>query len=50
MNAEEFIMIANEKLANADRDPVAEVNSGRPKVDTDWQKAVLNTQCIPDGP
>ena len=46
MNAEEFIMIANEKLANADRDPVAEVNSGRPKVDTDWQKAVLNTNAF----
>ena len=46
MNAEEFIEIANEKLANAGRSPLAEVNSIHPSVDTDWQSEVLNSKAF----
>lgn len=46
LNAKEFTMIANEKLANAGLAPRAGVNTAADTADTDWQAAVMNKNAF----
>ncbi|HPT11216.1 MAG TPA: TonB-dependent receptor [Bacteroidales bacterium] len=46
LNADEFIEIQNEKRVNADEALIAETGTAHPKVNTDWQKAVLRSNAF----
>ncbi len=46
LNAEESILINNEKRANAGQSAIAETSTANPKVDEDWQRAVLRDNAF----